>query len=566
MRKRLSLLFLFVVLAGSLNIMTVLACLEDTEIEGEESLTEPIEISEDFIEQDVDSVDQVDNFTEVNDTNQVTSTDREETFQLFSSNPDESATNTRILTGMEFVPDEPDIEIVPDANRCFKGTITWKYTDETIYETVPVINGQLVTSIGEEVKLVMIDKYGNSLDGSDWHFWFEDYTDASYIMYFQYQEIKSNSFEMNIKHKDLSNIPLLTLGNNTVELSEYSLAPIYTWYKFIPEETGIYYFCMDYNKVATSGIRCVDLNGNPESYIYYIQPGEQWTGKFNGMQLIKGINYYIGVSANAPSLKTGNITIRRIFLDNCQWEVVEKDNADCLTESKITETCKIHKGETKTSIIPAGTHHTWKWVTIKEATAVTTGEKQQQCQLCNAVGEVQEIEKLPAALTLNVASKKILPMKVKQKFIVTTTGFAKGDKVKKWTSSNREVAIVSASGKITAKKPGITVITITLDSGYKTWFKVKIQKKAVETSHIKVFNLKTGDIIPKKIILKPKEKIYLSVSVTPVTSRQNVVYRSSKKSVVTINSKGVISTKKKGSAVITIKSGNKSVKCKVTVR
>ena len=55
-------------------------------------------------------------------------------------------------------------------------------------------------------------------------------------------------------------------------------------------------------------------------------------------------------------------------------------------------------------------------------------------------------------------------------------------------------------------------------------------------------------------------------SVTPLTSLQKVTYTSSNKKVATVTSKGVIRAKKKGTAVITVKSGSRTVKCKVTVK
>ena len=128
--------------------------------------------------------------------------------------------------------------------------------------------------------------------------WWQKHIDTSYTMYFQHGDVKSNSFTVKVKHKDLSNIPLLSLGDNTVALGEYGIAPAYLWYKFVPDETAIYSFIEDYNAIAVSGIRCVDDNGNPAPYNYYIQPDEQWIGKFGGIQLLKGKNYYLGVASN----------------------------------------------------------------------------------------------------------------------------------------------------------------------------------------------------------------------------------------------------------------------------
>ena len=53
---------------------------------------------------------------------------------------------------------------------------------------------------------------------------------------------------------------------------------------------------------------------------------------------------------------------------------------------------------------------------------------------------------------------------------------------------------------------------------------------------------------------------------TPLTSADKIAYKSSNAAVVAVNAKGQVTAKKKGTAVITVKSGTKSVTCKVTVR
>ena len=57
-----------------------------------------------------------------------------------------------------------------------------------------------------------------------------------------------------------------------------------------------------------------------------------------------------------------------------------------------------------------------------------------------------------------------------------------------------------------------------------------------------------------------------TVIVAPLTSKQKVTFTSSNKKVAAVNSKGVITAKKKGTATITIKSGKKSVKIKIKVK
>ena len=105
-----------------------------------------------------------------------------------------------------------------------------------------------------------------------------------------------------------------------------------------------------------------------------------------------------------------------------------------------------------------------------------------------------------------------------------------------------------------------------LQSGLSAKIKVKVQKKAVTTTAIQVLNKATGKKAAKTVNLKSKAKLSLVASVTPLTSLQKITFTSSNKKVATVNSKGVITAKKKGTATITIKSGKKSVKIKIKVK
>ena len=572
MKKRVVLILAIAMLAGNVSSATAFADMaefeeaEDIDVTDVDESEQP-EISVDISEEDEDTAEQYEDVENVDPSEDTETPDIEEDSEMFSSDVGETA-SLKNLTGMYFTPDQTDLEITPDGNKCFTGTMTWDYNGEKVTEKIDIMNGCVFNPYpADGINVIVMDNEDTIIDKADGNgkFWFENYNEATYTMYFQYGDIKSNSFVMNVIHKDLSNIPSLTLGDNTVVLEKFSIAALYSWYKFVPEETGIYNFTYG-NSVATTGVRCVDNNGNPAFYNYYIKPGEQWIGKFNGQQLIKGKNYYIGVAANAEGIDTGTVTIKRINLDGCQWKIVGNYTANCLKDSKVSETCLTHKGETRTRVIPAGMEHKWNWVVTRGATALKAGEKKQKCQVCGTAGKTQTIAKLPAKVVLNVTVKKTIPMQKKQSFSAKATGFAKADSVKAWTSSNSKIVTVSSTGKLTAKNAGTATIKVTLKSGYTTWFKVKVQKNAVATSSLQVLNKKTGKSVAKKITLKRNGKLTLSVITVPVTSKQKVTYTSSKKSVATINSKGVVTAKKKGTAIITVKSGKKAVKIQVTVK
>ena len=72
--------------------------------------------------------------------------------------------------------------------------------------------------------------------------------------------------------------------------------------------------------------------------------------------------------------------------------------------------------------------------------------------------------------------------------------------------------------------------------------------------------------VPAAVTIKKGKKYTLKAKRSPSNSDQKLTYKSSNKKVATVSSKGVITAKKKGTAVITVTSGKVSVKCKVTVK
>ena len=137
--------------------------------------------------------------------------------------------------------------------------------------------------------------------------------------------------------------------------------------------------------------------------------------------------------------------------------------------------------------------------------------------------------------------------------------YKSGGKIKSVRTTNKKIVKVDRKGKITGKKAGKATVTITYTNGNRRIFQVKVQKGIVKTTAVSVNK--------RNIILAKKGKSFqLKVTLTPVTSQQKVTYKSSNSKVAAVNSKGKIVAKKKGTATITVKSGNKKIICKVKVK
>lgn len=115
--------------------------------------------------------------------------------------------------------------------------------------------------------------------------------------------------------------------------------------------------------------------------------------------------------------------------------------------------------------------HRWgDWETTKEATALSAGVKSRYCSNCGACQNVS-IPKLKAKISLK---KKSLTIQTGAKYTLKIKSKTYGDKIKKWSSSNKKIATVSKKGKITGKKEGTAIITLTMKSGVKAKCKVKV--------------------------------------------------------------------------------------------
>ncbi len=133
------------------------------------------------------------------------------------------------------------------------------------------------------------------------------------------------------------------------------------------------------------------------------------------------------------------------------------------------------------------------------------------------------------------------------------------DKTIIWTSSNTEVATVSAEGIVTAKETGTTVITATTYNGKTVKCTITVEQP--------VTAITLSDATTSLWVGKTKT---LTATITPKTASNTAVnWISSDTKIATVSSEGVITAQKKGTCTITCTAadgyGAKST-CEITVK
>ena len=159
--------------------------------------------------------------------------------------------------------------------------------------------------------------------------------------------------------------------------------------------------------------------------------------------------------------------------------------------------------------------HEWDdWEVTKVATIFRTGTKVRTCIYCDET-QTKTIKKLNPFVKFAKKTYKI----TKGKSLALKAKFAKGDKVKKWKSSNKKVATVSKNGKITSKKTGKTKITVIMKSGKKASCTINVTKPKKKSGKRK----KSGSTV----YWTPSGSVYHLSSDCSALSRSKTVYSGS---------------------------------------
>ncbi len=130
-----------------------------------------------------------------------------------------------------------------------------------------------------------------------------------------------------------------------------------------------------------------------------------------------------------------------------------------------------------------------------------------------------------------------------------------------WTSSNYQVADVSANGTVTAISPGTATITATTeDGGFTSTCTITVVKPVVKVTGV--------DLNKSLVILEKGDTEQLDAVITPIDADNlNVIWSSSNGEIVTVDETGLIEAKAYGEAIITARTedGGYTKKCAVRV-
>ena len=131
------------------------------------------------------------------------------------------------------------------------------------------------------------------------------------------------------------------------------------------------------------------------------------------------------------------------------------------------------------------------------------------------------------------------------------------DKKLTWTSSDNEIATVSSTGVLTARKPGTAIITVTTSNGISDTCNVTVISEITSVAlNLTAISIEEGTSQLLRATINPSD----------TTDSKELTWKSSNTSVATVDQTGVVTAVKKGVATITVQTTNgRKAECKITV-
>lgn len=164
------------------------------------------------------------------------------------------------------------------------------------------------------------------------------------------------------------------------------------------------------------------------------------------------------------------------------------------------------------------------------------------------------VKKAPGYITVE---KTELWVGVGESFkLLTHVQSGTGCAVRKWTTTDKDVCTVSENGTITGVKAGTAAMIVSTYNGKIAVCKVTVKQPATKIT-----------LDSYRVVLKKGETFKLYTHVPGNSASAARVFSTSNKSVCTVDERGLITAKGKGSATVTVKTYNgKTANCHVTVK
>ena len=189
-------------------------------------------------------------------------------------------------------------------------------------------------------------------------------------------------------------------------------------------------------------------------------------------------------------------------------------------------------------------------ITVKTA----DGGKTATCSITVKSVPVTSVTLSPSSLSMTVGETTWLT--------ATVSPSNASNKDVTWTSSNTSVATVSSDGEVTAKKVGTATITAkTTDGGKTATCSVTVKASTVSVTGV---SLNTSSLT---LQVGKTASLVATVSPSNATNKE-VIWTVGNTSVASVTSSGLVTAKKVGTTVVTVKTsdGGKTATCTVTVK
>jgi len=193
------------------------------------------------------------------------------------------------------------------------------------------------------------------------------------------------------------------------------------------------------------------------------------------------------------------------------------------------------------------TKDSWNLFTaaLKEAKVIAAKSTAAQPEAAAAANKLEQASK--ALIVIKVISRKTVTLGRKETFKTYVSGKRKDCY---FVSSNDKIAKVSSKGVVTAIKKGKATITAVNKNGNAVTLKVTVKK-----SPSKILKL---NAVEKT--LKKNQTFKIKYKLPNNTASHKITYKSSNRTVATVNKKGKVTAKKKGKTTISVKTYNGRIK------